>query len=327
MPFAEVSPPPTTVTTPGGAGKGPPVDSFSASIPGEGGVPEQQANIAADNASAEQRAATVKQGEANINAAAADETAAAEYIPPANDFSQKLAEAQAEFAPKLKKAADDYDRAQSEASNFKYEDHWANQSTGTKAAAAVSSFLGGLATGNPVNRVQEWVDKDFDHQKAQAERLFEVARLRGADQEHLLALQDSVMKNLNAAYLGKIEAVKRQIEAEAKKQGTEQARVNAVKAIADLDAAAATKKQQDAQQLRVTAVTHSLASLKKLFPQLKTAKLPGGIQVYKDPRTGLWEEFIKPTPAAVPAPVTPGAPGLAGFDSQAAANNLANVGR
>ncbi len=332
MPFTEVSPPPTTSTTPGAAGKGPPVDSFSASIPGGGGIPEQQANIAADNAAVQQRQIAARAGQVGVDTAAADERGAAAALPLAEDFGSALQRTQDEFAPKLKRAADDYDRAQAEASNFKYEDHWADQSTGTKALAAISSFLGGLATGAPVNRVQEWIDRDFAHQKEQATRLLEVAKMRGADQEHLLGLQDAIMKNLNTAYLGKIEAVKRQVEAEAKKQGTEQARVNADKAVNDLDVAAAAKKQADAQQLHIQAVTHSLKALKALFPQLKTGKI-NGTPVYKDPRTGLWEEFLKPapppTPAVAPAPVVPAppAPGLGGFDVNAAANNLAAVGR
>ena len=332
MPFAEVSPPPTTATVAGGAGKGPPVDSYAASVP-LNPVVEQQANIGADNAAAAERDIAVKQGQAGIDTAKVDEAGAAAAVPIAQDFSTALQRAQDDFAPKLKRAADDYDRAQAEASNFKYEDHWADQSTGTKVLAGISSFLGGLATGNPVSRAQEWIDRDYNHQKEQAERLIRVAELKGADQAHLVAMQDAIMKNLNTAYLGKIEAVKRQVEAEAKKQGTAQAQVNAQKLIADLDVTAAATKQKDAQAMHAQVVTHSMAKLKAQFPGLKTAKLKDGTPIYKDPRTGLWEEFLKPTPAPAPAaaapavPAAPPTPGLAGLDVNAAANNVANVGR
>lgn len=320
-PGGSVVPPPTAVPVTGG-GKGPPVDSFAASIPGAP-VAEQQANIAVQNAATGQAAASGAQQAATVGTAEAAEAGAAAAVPPAVDYAAAVKQAESEFAPKLKRAGDDYDAAQARASGFKYEDHWANQSFGTKVLAAISSFLGGLATGNPVNRAQEWIDRDYKMQQDEAARLLDIAKMRGADQNHLVELQAAVMKNLNTAYLGKIEAVKRQVDAEAAKKGTEMARANADKMKADLDAAAAAKKLDDAKQLHVQVVTHSWKQVQKLLPPGSTRTVPAtGQKFWRDPSTGLWEEFLKPAAAPVPAqpPVQPGVapapppaqPGLSG---------------
>ncbi len=308
MPFVEVAPPPTTATVPTGGGRAPVTDSFAATIPGAGGIPEQQANIGLENEQAKQLELADKEGAAGIAKAQAEQRGAEAKIPIATAYSSAVKAAEDDFAPKLKKASDEYDAAQARASNFKYEDHWADQSTGTKVLASISSFLGGVATGNPVSRAQEWIDRDYNHQKEQGERLLKVAEMKGADQQHLLAIQESLLKNLNAGYLGKIEAVERQIDAEAKKQGTETAFVNAAKLKQDLRTAAAQKKVDDAKALRIQVMSHKFSELKKLFPEIKTrTNRATGQHFWLDPATGIFEEFLKPvaSPAPVVAPTQP----------------------
>ncbi len=339
MPFAEVSPPPTTATVGAGGAKGPPVDSYSATIPGAGGVPLQQANLGIENANAGELTNTVAAGKVGVDTAANVQKGAEALIPAATDYSAKVKAIEDEYPAKIKRAGDEYDRAMQEASDRKYENHWADQSTGTKVLAAISSFLGGLATGTPVNRAQEWIDRDYQMQKEQADHLLKVAEMKGASRQHLVELQGALMKNLAAGYEGKIEAVKRQVDAKAAALGTEQARVNADKLKSDLELAQAKERQESAKSIQIQVIAHTSKEKARLLKDVPKATLPDGTKLWRDPLTGTWKPFAKPiqapsvatppaTASAQPAvAVAPAAPGLAGLDVNAAANNLAAVGR
>lgn len=300
------TPPPVSrpvITGGGGAVR----DSYTVKVPAGGGIPEQQAEIAVQNAEAQQKEIAKQTGELGIEQAKATEAGAQAIVPLAQDYAALVAKAEGEFGPKIQRAGDDFDKSFAEAASRKYVNHWADQSTGTKVLAAISSFLGGLATGTPVSRAQEWIDRDYMQQKEQMERLMKVAEAKGANRDHLVALEAATLKNLDAGYLGKIEAFKREVEHQAARIGTQQAQVNAQKLIADVDAAAAARKQKAAEDLRIQIVAHTINALRqKGIPVTKTAD---GRVVWKNPMTGMWDEMLRPlqpTPAiAAPPPAAP----------------------
>lgn len=332
------------VTTGGGAAARPPVDTYATKIPGYGGVPAQQADIALGNANQAEATAVGDIAQAGTDIAAATEAGAQQQVPLANEYSKAVGDFMGASKQRMDKIAAEADRASSEASSRHYVNHWQDQSTGTKVLAAISSFLGGFATGTPVSRAQEWIDRDYQNQKDEMARLWKVAEARGADRLHLEQLEESGLRHLQAGYLGKIEAVKRQVDYEMAKKGTAQARANGEKLKADLDIAAAKEKVAAAKELEIQAMSHSRKGLGQ--QQIRTTKLPDGRTLWRNPVNGLWEEMLHPTaapaPVAVPAPVgapaAPAAPppvavapapvpGLAGLNVDTAAQRLAAVGR
>ncbi len=338
--------------TAGGAGPRPPVDSFATKIPGYGGIPAQQAAIGMDNANAAEAAATGNVAQAGVDVANAEAAGAASQVPLAEEYSAGVNNYMAASKMRRDKIATEADRALGEASSQHYVNHWQDQSTGTKVIAAISSFLGGFATGTPVSRAQEWIDRDYQNQKDEMARLWKVAEARGADRDHLEALEESGLRHLQNGYLAKIEAVKRQVDYEVKKKGTAQAVANGQKLKADLDVAAAKEKSAMAKDLEIQAMSHTRKGLGQ--QNIRTTKLPDGRTLWKNPINGLWEEMLHPAPAApvqaaapvMPAPAAapvappappapppvavappPPAPGLAGLNVNAASQNLAAVGR
>lgn len=302
------------VTTGGGGARRAPVDSFTADIPAAGGVPEQQAQLGIDAADAQAREVATEQGNAGIAAAQTAEAGAGKLDAEAQKYRDELAAFEASQHDKMRAAADAYDAAVAEASSKKYENHWADQSTGTKVLAAISSFLGGFATGTPVSRAQEWIDKDHEQQKAQMERLWDVAKARGASAEHLSQLMEAGERSLAAGYAGRIEAVKREIDHQATTKGTEQAFVNADKLKSDLDAKVAANKLEEAKKLRIKAMSHTVKGLG--LAGVKVKQLPDGSKWWKNPANAQWEPMLgqgggaraapPPMPAApAPAPVQP----------------------
>lgn len=308
---------PTTkpVTSGGGAGPRAPVDSFTAKIPVQGGLPEQQAEIGVENAEAKQAEIAGAEGVAGIDAAKAAETATGLAAEEAKKYSQAVDQLQASMAPRMQRIAEEHDKATAEAASKKYENHWAEQSTGTKVLAAISSFLGGLATGQPVSRAQEWIDKDHEQQKMQMDRLWEVAKMKGADQDHLNALMESGLRHLEAGYNGRLEAVKREIDHQAAIKGTQQAFTNAAKLKADLEAKRAERIQKAAEDLRVTGMTHTVRQMDKLLPQVQKKRLPDGTIIWRNPANGDWQPLAKlngPAPPVASAPILDGKYRVAG---------------
>ncbi len=340
--------------TSGGAGPRPPVDSFATKIPGYGGVPAQQAAIALDNATTANAAATTDVAKAGVDVARAEEQGAALQVPLAEEYSAGVNNYMAASKMRRDKIATEADRALGEATAKHYVNHWQDQSTGTKVLAAISSFLGGFATGTPVSRAQEWIDRDYQNQKDEMARLWKVAEARGADRDHLEALEESGLRHLQNGYLAKIEAAKRQVDYEVKKKGTAQAVANGQKLITDLDMAAAKVKEQQAKDLDIQAMSHTRKGLGQ--QNIRTTKTRDGQTLWKNPIDGLWHPLLHPAPtgappgavlaapsAAPPSPITApasavapptiapappsaAAPGLAGFNAGEASQRLANVG-
>jgi hypothetical protein len=297
---SDIFTPPATKPVTSGGGAARPEVTYSTKLPAMGGVPEQQAELATQQAEAGLAAA--QQGQADIDAAAAEQNAqnAAGLQAQAENHALDVQKLQDELGPRLKRISEEADKAIADASSRHYVNHWAQQSTGTKVLAAISSFLGGFATGRPVSRAQEWIDAEYAHQKAEMDALWRVAEARGAQREHLSAMMESAMRNLQAQYVARQEAVKAQIDQQVAARGTEQARVNGEKLKAEADMKAAARRAEMARGMEIQIMGHSMKALGARG--LETRKLKDGRVVWKDPATGMWEEFIIPGrgPATTP---------------------------
>lgn len=334
---AEVSIPPPAdapVKAPGG-GKGPPVDSFATDIPVGGGVPAQQLGVQQGNLDTAQAGIAGDQGQVGtpgtlnakgemvggtpgVQGAQAVEQGAAAAVPVAQAEAADVGAIHKQMMDRYTRSLDEYDRAKKAAESAKYEDHWADQDTGTKVLAGISSFLGGYATGRPVNRAQEWIDRDHDQQKDQIDRLFKIAEQKGAEPQHLMELEQSAVRNIDAAYQAKLEAYKREVEHQAAKLGTQQAAVNARKLIADAEQAKLAHDTKALDAMGIHAVAHTLQSLGRItknargnLTDMRVIRNPDGTsrKFYRNPLTGNWAEFIAPGAPVpgmpVPAPVQP----------------------
>lgn len=289
--------PATKPVTTGGAGPRAPVDAFTAKVPIMGGVPEQQAELGVEAAEGQQQAAAAAEGKLGADAAASAEREAARQQADAAVYSGAVQNFQQSMDARAQKIATESDRAVAEATSKKYIDHWAEQSTGTKVRAAIASFLDGLATGRPSSRAQEWIDRDYGQQQAEMKRLWKVAEAKGAEGRDLEHLMEAGQRALATGYAARVEAVKREIDHEAAKRGTEMANVNAIKLKAEIDKNAAVRKQKIAEELREQVMTHTHKGLG--LAGLQRKRLPDGSIIWKNPATGLWDPLVT-------GPVVPG---------------------
>ena len=301
---------PAPTPTPAAGGGHAPVDSYAATLPAGGPIPQQQANIAQSNLDTQQTGIAAQTGQNAVQGAQATEAGATAAVPVADQQAAEVSAVHEEAKKRYAQSVDEYQKAQDRANNFKYEDHWAQQGFGTKVQAAISSFLGGFGTGRPVNRAQEWIDRDHQEQKDQLERLVKIAEIKGAEPQHLQELEQSAIRNIDAAYAPKMDALKRKVDAEAARIGTKQAFTNAEKLKADAEQAKLDHEQKARDAMGIHAVAHSLQKLglgekdeKGALKRLKLVKTPDGVihKVYRNPLTGLLSEIQLPTTAPTQA--------------------------
>jgi hypothetical protein len=265
--------PPPVVQTPkaaGGGGGGP-----RSSETGKVATPElQQANRESDTADEAEQTALREQNAQNIGAAD-DATASAGIEANVRAPQEKEAgDIHAEIGKRFKDALNAWDEARKLRDSAHYENHWDSQPMGVKIRAAVSSFLAGLG-GHSVNRAQEWIDADHQMQEDKIKRIFEVAKSRGEDVQHLQDIEAAAHRNNDASYESKMKAVVAEAKYEAAKRGTQQARANAAVFDAQAQQKIAEKHQKAAAEL-VPTIVNSVHAARGLPPPQYSTKIING---------------------------------------------------